>query len=296
MSTEILQTGMFDINMTTAFDAIKSLEAWLDIKGEDIFNFISEQKHIYVINFLKRFCISDFTILRGTLKLTCLHVTTNDDNCASIRKFGLMNLQDTIRLNTNMGNYIRSQGIDINIDDKRMEYKGKSYDLSCKADYAMPGSKEFSRNAVIRKLYEDYQINGFFCSRNVLRYGGGISIRPEFLGNLATILEDQKIQYNWATPQNKCYVLKYYANIDDYEHYTFEVKVPNEQDYIQKKNDYELQKRKWLIVNALTVIFDEMFYILPEFYSYAKFDTKIPFENIKIYTANEYIEKYNVKN
>lgn len=288
----------FIVDMTTAFNALHSLEDWLNIKENDILEYVSQQKQIYYVNnFIEQFNIENTSILNGTLKLASLHVTTNNDNCDSIKKLGLMNLQDTLRLNTSLGNYIREQGIIINIDDMIVEYKGKIYDLKSKADNAVPGSKEHQQNFVTRKLYEDYQINGFLCNENALDYVGGIARRPEFLGNLASMLEDRRIEFDWVNSKNKCYVLKYYADIADFEHYTFNVKIRNELDYIENKEVYELQKRKWLIVNALTVIFDNMFgSSLPEFFSYAKFDTNIPFEEIEIFSDNEYLEKFNIKN
>lgn len=110
---------MITIDMTTASNALQSLEAWLNIGREDLLKYISTQEHIYYVDdFIEQLCIKNTTILRDSLSLASLHVTTNENNCASIRKYGLLNLQDTIKLQTNLGNYIREHGVIIDIDKK----------------------------------------------------------------------------------------------------------------------------------------------------------------------------------
>jgi hypothetical protein len=110
------------------------------------------------------------------------------------------------------------------------------------------------------------------------------------------MLENQDIAYDWMREGNKCYVLKYFADLSQFEHYTFDVKVLNAKDYEENKDKYELGKRKWLIANALSAIFDNICnYSLPEVFSYAKLDVKIPFEHIKVFSDKEYIAKYKIK-
>ena len=287
----------YKVDITAAFDALKSLEDWLNVKGEDILKFVSKQKYIYrVQDFTEHFCIEDAVIMRGDLNLVSLHVTTNNDRCETIKKYGLMNLQDTINSDTPLGNYLRDQGIKIDLAKKIIEYKGELFSIEEKDEYSFPGSKGRYKNNVIHKLYEDHQINGFFCCRNVLRYGGGVSHRPEILYSLSVMLGNQDIAYNWMREKNKCYVLKCFADISEFEHYTFDVKVVNAKDYEENMREYELDKRKWLITKALSVIFDDMYdYSLPEVFSYAKFNTKIPFEHIEVFSDREYIDKYKIK-
>ncbi|MEA4987642.1 MAG: hypothetical protein VB095_06245 [Anaerovorax sp.] len=287
----------FQIDITTAFDALKSLEAWLNVKGEDILKFVSIQRNIlYVQNFIDYFGIKDETILKGNLNLMSLHVTTNNDRNETIKKYGLMNLQDAINYDTTLGNYLREQGIRIELAEKTIEYKGKIVAIEKKDEYSLPGSKDRHKKNVIHKLFEDYQINGFFCRKNVLHYLGGVRHCPEILRSLSGMFENQDIAYNWMQSDNKCYVLKYFADLSEFTHYTFDVKVLNIKDYEENIEEYELDKRKWLIVKALLVIFNNMYdNSLPEVFSYAKFNTKIPFEHIEVFSEKEYIAKYKIK-
>jgi hypothetical protein len=120
----------FQINITTAFDALKSLETWLNIRGEDILKLASDKKHIcYVQDFIEHFSVEDTAIMRGNLDLVSLHVTTNHDNCETIKKYGLMNLQDTINCDTDLAIYLREHGIRIDLAEKIIEYKGKLFSI-----------------------------------------------------------------------------------------------------------------------------------------------------------------------
>lgn len=120
----------FKVDITAAFDALKSLEDWHNVKGEDILKFVSKQKYNYrVQDFTEHFCVEDAVIMRGDLNLVSLHVTTNNDRCEKIKKYGLMNLQDTINSDTPLGNYLRDQGIKIDLAKKIIEYKGELFSI-----------------------------------------------------------------------------------------------------------------------------------------------------------------------
>lgn len=285
------------IDITSATSALKSLENWLGIARKNVLDFVSRQKYIsYSQDYIKELNIDDRAVLQGDLSLVSLHVTTNDDNCDSIRKYGLMNLQYTINNDTVLGIYLREQGVNIDFAQKTIKYKNEVYSIAEKDEYAFPGSKEYIKNSVIRKLYRDYQINGFFCCKNVLQYGGGVRHRPEILNNLSAMLNNQDISYNWIKRDNSCYVLKYTAGIAEFDYCSFNIKPVNDQIYEENKAYYELAKRKWILTSALSVIFNDMFECgLPELFSYANFNTNVPFENIVIYTDKEYICNYHVR-
>jgi len=283
-----LETVLYDI--TTAYNALNSLSEYLDVFPEDILNFMFCNKDCSLDKFLDHFNINKDSLLDKEIYVASLHVTTNNDKCSSLEKYGLRNLRDAIQLDTPVGLYLRDKRIDIDFIKNQISYKSQSYDIS-------GGFTGFGVNhdldLVLYKLFDDYQINGFFSDDNVLDYGGGVKARPEFLHSLAELLKDQDIEYDWIRQKTQCYVLKYKADLSKFANYTFDIK---KHEYYEEENYIELKKRLWLVKEGLNVINDDMFYdMIPERYSYMNFDVIIPYSDIvNIYTSEEY-EKTFVK-
>ncbi|RDW16581.1 hypothetical protein CWR48_16195 [Oceanobacillus arenosus] len=132
--------------------------------------------------------------------MSSLHVTTNNDECSSIKKYGLINLQQAILLDTPLNKYLQNHGVQIDLAKKQIHYKGEIYEIA--KDYRGLAGRD-SAEWVSFKLFEDYQINSFFSSENVLNYGGNVNENPEFLYNLAQLLKDGKIKYDWMNNNKK---------------------------------------------------------------------------------------------
>lgn len=284
------------IDFTSSFDALTSFENWLEINGEDTLKYVFKHREKYSLeSFVEYFNIKDQDILKDVLLVASLHVTTNNDNCKSIKELGFLSLQEAIKAVTPLSDYLKEQGIVIDLQNKKVEYRGNTFDISKRTDYAMPGSREGDRNLVIGKLYNDYQINGFYCTPNALKYGGGVRYRPEILASLAGMLSNAAIEHDWIK-KSKCYVLKYFADLSDFTYYTFNLDVRDISEYEENKEEYELHKRKWLLKKALAVVFDNMYsYRIPEEYSYCNYTTKIPLSNIEIFTEAEYKKQYKIE-
>lgn len=155
---------VFDI--TTAFDALMSLERWLNICGEDILKYISKRKEDYSKkDFMEYFNIPDDILLNGDLSLAAMHVTTNNDNCYSIKNYGIRNLQDNLRLDTPLSRYLAEHGVKIDLEHGQIEFKSNVYDVSIWRSGFCLSSIEKNLNYVHRKLYKDHQINGFFSHK-----------------------------------------------------------------------------------------------------------------------------------
>lgn len=272
------------IDMTSQDDALKTLGEYLGIDPEEIFTYIKPKSNLTVDDFIEYFKINLDELINKELYLCCLHVTTNNDNCKSIKEYGLTNLQKSIKLNTPLGKYLREKGIDIDIENKIINYNGKEFDISLKKD------KIEHSNMVNYKLFRDYQINAFFSYDNVLDYGGGVSWKPEILHNLSELISDRNINYDWLKRNNKCYVIKYKAKLKDFTYYTFELP----KNYYLDDNFYnEKRKIKWVIKSCIDIIYRNI--SMPEIYAYMNFDVVIPYSDIvDIYSEEEYKTKFNI--
>lgn len=115
---------------------------------------------------------------------------------------------------------------------------------------------------------------------------------------MSELLRDKNIESDWENKDNKCYVLKYKADISKFVYFTFDIEKYECEEFEDEPYQIELLKRKWLLGGALTVIYNNMFgHSFPEFTSYMNADAIVPYEAIiKVYTDIEYIKAYNVGN
>ncbi|RDW18769.1 hypothetical protein [Oceanobacillus chungangensis] len=276
-------------DITTYNSSLNSLSKLTEQNVNDIENFIMINGEDYFANhFLEEFDVNDFQLLEKDLWLVSLHVTTNNDNCNSIKKHGLLNLQQTISLDTPFNQFLEEHKIKIDLEQKTVQHKEDVYDISKEYSGFSDDEKERALDFIIYKLFEDYQINGFFSNDNVLDYGGYVNRRPEFLYNLGEFLNLPDLEYDWAK-NNKCYVVKFAAPINDYTDWTFMNK--SEYKYLDKE-EIEIRKRKRMINESLTNIhygfFDKT---LTESYSYIHPNKRIPYSNIiEVYTDEEYLK------
>ncbi|UAC46991.1 hypothetical protein K6959_09410 [Bacillus aquiflavi] len=123
------------------------------------------------------------------------------------------------------------------------------------------------RNRVIRKLYDDFQVNGFFHHENILTYGGYTKDRPEILWDLANFLQDEKIEQDWVKEKNKKHhVIKFKQPLNYYKWFTFEVEYEDNDygitkdplEYLPSKT-IEAKVKKWVIQYSLYILKDGIY-------------------------------------
>lgn len=276
--------------------ALESLGNYLGIADVAINLYLSEYRDNYSVEgFLKNFNIKENKLLENELLLTALHVTTSNNECRDIIKYGLVDLQEAVTIDTLLNRYLEEQQINIIVEEKKVKYRDKLYDISKGFSEMKFNSSDKERLSyeVNRKLYFDPQINAFFSRENVLNYGGDVHQRPEFIQNLAQMLEEPEIESGWKNLHGmQCYVIKFHAPISDYELYTFGIKQSDLQEVDSK--EIEIMKRKWVIGKTLTLINDcWCSHTIDETFAYLKIGIKVPPENIqKIYTKDDYYKDY----
>jgi hypothetical protein len=283
-------------NLTSLNGAIDSLGEYLSLSERQIVKYVAENKISYnAVDFLDYYNINSDKLFEREIKLVALHVTTNNDRCESIKEYGLLNLQQSILLDTPLGEYLKNEGVHIDIEKKEIQYDGNVYNI----DKKYHGIKDTDKDFVPYKIYEDYQVNSFLSYNNVLKYG--VQNMPEILNDLSTLLKCNDIGYNWLKQNNECYVLKFitsFSNCANDTFFTGDNAALNKHDFkFLGTEELELLKRKWLVHQSLSVISNDLFSnISRELYCPLQYDIKVPFSDIiKVYNPSEYIEEYEIK-
>ena len=270
-------------NITTHEKAKEFLSSFLNIASEKIDDYIFNNTKDYdVDNFLETYNIDLQKIHIENMQLIVQHITTNDDKCGSLEKFGLLNLQQSLTMETTLKKYLDRFNIHFDISNKWMFCNETKIDIPYKSDdISLPSDSQKHRICrVAHKIYYDYQISGFFSMENETDYGGRVHERPEFLHNLKELFKSSLIEDTWKKSVRP-YLITFKASLDSFAWFSFyDQKYEYEDDYLSKE-----ELVKWLINKALYVIWDMYHYdSSPEIFAYMKPEVIIPpsdFLNIK---------------
>lgn len=246
---------MYDItNPDVAFEWIQSV---LEIDGE---NFVEE----YIIN-----CGNDFdkffdknmnkieAIDINKLEIVVIHVTSNNDNCAEIKKNGMKNLKRVLSEKTELSDFLFNQGIEFDIINKKMYVDKVEYDINYKENKQCENLTKLEKglDKIAHKIYHDYQINGFFFNKDIYDYGTGIHKHPEFLVTLSDFNEKTiSLDDKWDD-FNQGYVVKYKAFVGEFAYYTF---YNSTNDYLDDYHNSWIKLKYWLLSHAVSSSFSEI--------------------------------------
>lgn len=190
------------------------------------------------------------------IEFRAFHVTTNNDNCSEIRTNGIKNLQLVLSEDTKLKRFLEERGIRFNIENKQLyadkisvepfdidynKYKSGTYD-----SYSQNGYLKI----ISRKIYSDFQVNGFFFHNNARKYVGienGICRLPEFLYNVSNLYPKLYTEWTNSDEGNKGYVVSFKAKFNQIDwSSTYNLKSYREDQDINK-----LQLKEWLLKIAL---------------------------------------------
>ncbi|UZW13039.1 hypothetical protein OSC52_14430 [Clostridium pasteurianum] len=189
---------VFDIS--TPDLAYEWLQEILSISGEDLIEDYIIKCNKDLDCFIDKHLDALKAIDINDVEFAVFHVTSNSNQCAEIKQYGIRNLQKVLVEPSELNLFLDSLGFKFDIWNKKMGINGKIYDI----DYESYRNKketltfqEEKLESIARKIYFDYQVNGFFFSRDIFDYGTGIDKRPEFLLSPEIILDNcQYIYYN----------------------------------------------------------------------------------------------------
>lgn len=254
---------MFDI--TTSDLAYEWLQDILGISGEDIIRDYALKCNRDLDCFMDRHLNTIKAIDMNSIEFGAFHVTSNSDQCTEIKQHGIRNLQKVLDGPSELKSFLNSFGFKFDIQNKKMISKGKVYNI----DYESYKNEtltyqEEKLKEIARKIYFDYQVNGFFFSRNIFKYGTKIDKRPEFLLTLSSFnLPFDYLGDKWSQ-NRRGYVVKYKAKLSQFEYYTFYHDV---NDYLDDLQTEWMQLKKWMFSYAIDCSFSNLY---SDIYAYMK--------------------------
>lgn len=199
------------------------------------------------------------------LELVVFHVTTNGDDCTEIKKNGLWDLKMVLQEKTELSTFLNKRGICFDILSKTMYVNGKAFNIDHKSytNWDRMTEQVDSLYNIGRKIFYDYQINGFLFSQDIHKYGT-IHEAPEFLLTLSEFGKETAIvNKEWAAI-SKPYVIKYKTRITDFEYYTF---YKDQEDYLQDYHNKWIGLKKQLFQEAVNSAFS---HLTSDIYAYMK--------------------------
>jgi hypothetical protein len=253
----------YDItNPNVSYDWIHTV---LDIKKGNLFsNYVIECNNDFHTFFTKH--LSEIERIDiNQLELVGIHVTTNGDNCAEIRKNGLRDLKKVIREKTELSAFLSNRGVRFDIPAKIMYVKGEAFDIDYEKyeDLDRANRREEALHKIGHKIYYDFQVNGFFFCQDINKYGT-IHQAPEFLLTLSGFgREVDGIDSEWEQ-LSQPYVIKFKARVTDFEYFTFYGCL---EDYLQDSHNNWIELKRWLLQNAVSSAFSDL---SSEIFAYVK--------------------------
>ena len=118
------------------------------------------------------------------------HVTTSANDCASIKKYGILDLNHAyLCKESEIRIFLVQHGVTLNLDNKLLTCNGKTYDITfCPEKCPMAETQEHLCWLIGRKFYYDYTTCGFLSVRERSPYGGQVHRRPEILWDIDNLL------------------------------------------------------------------------------------------------------------
>ncbi|GKU76617.1 hypothetical protein [Paenibacillus sp. L3-i20] len=262
-------------NITSFEGSLHFLKDYLEIDPKSVIEYVkSDDNDVDIDDFIDKFKISLDKLEHENIEAVALHVTSNDDDCKSIKSTGLLNLQQALTMNTPIKKYLREFQIEFDVSNKILWVKGNQLDITYNSSWS--NDKDERLDSVARKVYFDHQINGFFSIQDAKDYDGRVHERPEILHNLKELFKAGVLEDRWKQTC-KPYVIKYKAPLDYFTYYSFySEKYEYEEDYEEKR-----ALKVWLINNALYVVWNMVHKrMMPEIFAYMKPEVSIIPEKI----------------
>lgn len=117
------------------------------------------------------------------------HITTSADQCASIRRNGILDLQEAYLCeDSELRKYLDNHGVFINLNEETLTYDGRVFDIHYGERPRYYQSFENRCWSVARKFYYDYTVCGFLSAWSRNPYGGMVHKRPEVLSDIDELL------------------------------------------------------------------------------------------------------------
>ncbi|NCB25349.1 MAG: hypothetical protein EOM62_07745 [Bacteroidia bacterium] len=187
-------------------------------------------------------------------RIVAFHIVGSLDDCAEIKKNGLINLQKVLSENTILSRLLLANHVWFDIENRILHYEDKliniNYDDYCGRSDLNKTKKKIELLA--HRVYYDYCVNGFMSNDDVFGYGTGIHNRPEFLLRLVDLLPELKpLEDKWFQ-KSKSYKITFFANIEQLHRFNFELDNNEDPPYEGWSDLSDDQKiKKWMLSHAI---------------------------------------------
>jgi len=213
----------------------------------------------------------------NSIEFVAFHVTSNLDQCAEIKQYGIRNLQKVLVEPCELNMFLDKLGFRFDVKNKKMLFNNKVYNIDYESYKDKKQTLTFQEEKlkdIARKIYFDHQVNGFFFSKDIFDYGTRIDKRPEFLLTLSLLNSPLDYLGDKWSERRKGYVVKYKAKLSQFEYYTFYDDVNN---YLEDSQIEWMQLKKWMFSYAIDCSFSNLY---SDIYAYMKPVTDILPEQI----------------
>ena len=143
------------------------------------------------------------------LRIVGIHSTTNNDQCASIKRTGLINLKQALSCDSSLNQFLHHNGIYIDIYTKKLTYKDKEYNLV-----------DQGNSKLHYKIFGDYQLDCFLTMCDNRTYDEKLRARPKVLSEIERFIGLEGLHQKWIE-HSKPYLIKFIDRAENFNPYSF---------------------------------------------------------------------------
>jgi hypothetical protein len=175
--------------------------------GKDIDEVLQEVKTNFKVN--TKINLNEITFV-------CLHVTTSNNGCKDILKYGLTDLKKVYASQeTELRYFLDKHNIYINLENETIEISGKKESIHFYLPLPFDISDKNKNLWLIgRKFYYDFCVCGFLSIKSKHPYGGNVHLRPEIIMNISKLCKID-LERSWQE-SHSCHLVKFkvpYVNL-----------------------------------------------------------------------------------
>ncbi len=244
------------LDMTSPDSAFDAILDFFELTGSDFIKKYYIDCHGDVECFIETYIDRLQALNIEDIHLAVLHVTSNDNKCDDICKQGLNNLQYVLSEDTSLNRFLFQHNVQFDVNMRTLRVGSQQFNIDYnyyqnKDDYDLT-LLEKRLKEIGRKLYFDYQINGFFFTQDVKEYGTNIHERPEFLLTLSNLNANlAELNDKW-TASSQGYKIKFLAPFNQFAWFTFSC-YNREYEYNDDACCGWLQAKKWMLSLAVDI-------------------------------------------
>lgn len=235
-------------DLRTPNSAYKFLLDFLGMTGEDfVMDYIVKCNKDFETFWRKQFDRLEAVNVTD-IRIMAFHITATQDECAEMKKHGLINLQKVLSGDTQLKALLSNYGITFNIPKRIIIANDKAININYDDYRGRFGLSQYEKaiSAVAHRIYYDYLVNGFMSNDDVFNYGTDIHKRPEFFIQLVNLFPQLKeVEQQWIE-QSKSYKITFFAYPDQIQPFSFvldNTDDPPFSDWIDLSIEQQLKKQ-----------------------------------------------------